>query len=136
MYPTPKEILASKPKFRDGTILITKLWKARALKNWSKDENWVKMEEIGLLIEALCVLYKKKSPKIMLDTEYSYEIGRGVIHLDYRNPSIISSLHELAHYFYGKSELKACRWSVWLFKECFPGLYKNLKWNKHLLVKK
>lgn len=136
MYPTQEEILKQKPKFKDGTIAITKLWKKEILKNWKKEVKWVKMEEIGLLIEALCALHDKKSPKIKLDTEYFFDTKKKEIHLDYDNPSIISALHELGHYLYGPSELKACRWSIWLFIECFPGLYKDLKWKGHLLIKK
>lgn len=136
MYPTKEEILKEKPKFRKGTILITNLWKTTAFKGWKKEENWVKTEKLGLLIEALSALHRKKSPGIILGHEYCFDIRQKAICLDINNPSIISSLHELGHYLYGSSELKACRWSIWLFKECFPELYKQLEWKKHMLVKK
>ena len=136
MYPTPQEIMKVKPKFRKGTVLITKLWKTTAMKNWKKEDKWVKMEKLGLLIEALSALHRKNSPGIMLGERYEYNIVDKTICLDQNNPSIISALHELGHYLYGKSELKACRWSIWLFKECFPELFKQLEWKKHMLVKK
>ena len=74
-------------------------------------------------------------PIITEDTEYFYDSKNKTIHIDIHKISIISGLHELAHHLYGKSELKACRWSVWLFKICFPQQYKKLKWSNHLLVK-
>ena len=49
--------------------------------------------------------------------------------------SIISTLHEFGHHLYGKSELKACRFSVWLFKSAFPKTYRKLKWKGHMLKK-
>ena len=81
-YPTKEEILNEKPKFLDGTVLITKMWKTISMKEWKDNENWVKMEKLGLLIEALSALHGKKSPGIVLDSEYSFEPKDKIIHLD------------------------------------------------------
>lgn len=47
--------------------------------------------------------------------------------------SLITLLHELGHHFYGESELQACRFSVWLFREAFPKSYAKLEWDGHVL---
>jgi len=64
---------------------------------------------------------------------YACDYKHQTIYLSDNNPSIISALHEFGHYLYGKSELKACRFSVHLFKEIFPIAYKKLKWEGHML---
>ena len=136
IYPSKKEILQEKPTFKDGVIEITKLWKKTAFKGWNKKEKWIKLESLGLLIEALSVLHKKGSPRIILGEMYYYNPKEKIICLDANHPSIISTLHEFGHYLYGKSELKACQWSVWLFIESFPELYAKLEWKDHMLIKK
>lgn len=135
MYPTRQQILKKKPRFRRGDIEITNLWKTISMKGWKNQKKWVKMEKIGLLIEALSAIHHKPSPRILLNTMYYWDQEDQTIHLDRNNPSIISALHELAHYFYGSSELRACRWSVWLFKTCFPSDFLKLNWRGHMLVK-
>lgn len=135
-YPTEEEILAERPKFKEGLVLIVNLWKATSMKNWQKDPKWVKIEYLSLLIQAICCLYHKSEPKIMITHEYACDIKRREIFVDISHPSIISTLHETAHYLFGESELGACRWSIWLFKECFPKSYNNLVFDGHLLVKK
>ena len=135
MYPTKKEILEKKPKFRNGTILITNLWKATSMKTWKKDEPWVKIEKLSLLIQALSLIHLKEPPKILYQTSYACNKKEKKIYVDYTSPSIISTLHETAHYIFGPNDLKACQWSIWLFKECFPESYKKLIWNKYLLIK-
>lgn len=65
--------------------------------------------------------------------EYAYRPSDQTIMLDHNRPSIISALHELGHHLYGDSELQACRFSVWLFKEAFPKSYAKLRWEGHML---
>lgn len=135
MYPTKTQILEKKPKFRKGTILITKLWKTTAFKDWKTEKKWTKIIKLKLLIEALCALHKKPSPGIIIDTEYYFETKAKVIHLNRNNPSIISTLHELAHYLFKANELKACKWSYWIFAECFPKSLERLSFHGHMLKK-
>lgn len=142
MYPTPKEILAKNPKIQKKIIEATLEWKKEFLIDWKKKSNNQKIERIAYLLTKICEAISFQQPNlIIMDAEeYAYKSKQKIIYLDENNPSIISALHELGHHIYGKSELKACIFSVWLFKECFPGLYSKLKWNKddnspHLLIK-
>lgn len=71
---------------------------------------------------------------VVVDADlYTYNPSNKTIYLDHHHPSVISTLHELGHHLYGESELLACRFSVWLFKEGFPRDYAKLKWNGHML---
>jgi hypothetical protein len=64
---------------------------------------------------------------------YAYDPWNCTILLDHNHPSLISALHEFGHYLHGESELEACQFSVWLFKEVFPRSYEKLSWDKHML---
>ena len=136
MYPTKEEILATKPRFKHGTTLITNMWKFSRIKNWKTKEYWMKIDELAILIQVLSALHLKKEPQIILSNKYACDIKGRKIYLDIDNPSIISTLHETAHYLFGENELTACRWSIWLFKECFPKSFEKLEFKEHLLIKK
>lgn len=142
LYPTKKEILEKRPDIDPAMIKIVLSWKKKFMKDWKNATNSNKIMMLRALIYALVVCThpllkkpKKEIPKVELGPIYCYEKTEKTIYLEGHNPSIISTLHELAHHFFGDSELEACRWSIWLFKECFPTLYNNLTWKGHQLVK-
>ncbi|MFA6325473.1 MAG: hypothetical protein WCX46_04580 [Candidatus Paceibacterota bacterium] len=135
-YPTKEEILSNPPILDEKLIEIVKIWKNVEMKNWNKKENWEQFISLEILTEIISALLKKKAPKFLIGNEYSYTPKHKIITIDIDKPSIISILHELGHHLFGNSELEACRWSIWLFKECFPSSYKKLEWKGHLLIKK
>jgi hypothetical protein len=135
-YPTKKEILKKEPKLKKNAIILTINWKnslwKEALKNKSHESQKI---AIASLIETLAQhIYKKPLKSIIEDGKYSYNAYYKRITFG-EKPSIISALHELGHHLYGKSELLACRFSVHLFKKCFPQTYRKLKWEGHQLKK-
>lgn len=144
MYPTKKEILKERPEIPQKIIDVTLSWKKQFIKGWKNQPLEYRMANLEVLIWMLAItqsaITNQKRLTLQVERRHSYEYAydpkRKIIYLDKEHPSIISTLHELAHYFYGSDELIVCRWSVHLFKECFPGLYKNLKWKGHLLCKK
>jgi len=54
-----------------------------------------------------------------------------------QNPSIISTMHELAHFLGIKSEIQAVHISLSIFKELYPKSFEKLKFdgNTHVLKK-
>ena len=48
--------------------------------------------------------------------------------------SVVTFLHEFAH-ARGKGEQGACRWSINLFRRCFPRQYSRLVGRGHMLIK-
>lgn len=64
---------------------------------------------------------------------YAYNFQDNEIMLDHNHASVVSTLHEFGHYLMGDSELEACRFSVWLFAEAFPGSYAKLHFDGHML---
>jgi len=46
--------------------------------------------------------------------------------------SVVTFLHEWGHVLKGGSEFGACRWSLQLFKKCFPKSWERLRWEGHV----
>jgi hypothetical protein len=137
MYPTKKEILENPPKIQPETKDIVIQWKKEFIKKWKLFSNAEKIEELNKLINYIETTENAKIPKVIIKqgSYYRYSRKTKTIYHNKNRPSIISTLHELAHHFWGDSELNACKWSIHLFKEAFPSMFKELTWEKHLLVK-
>lgn len=140
MYPTAKEIMEKPFDHSANTIYQVFKWKEESYDKgkWKKagDSKHVKTSQLFKLqnlVIALSLKEKEVYPRIGLI--YCYQPSTKSIYLDKDNPSILSTLHEIAHYTLGPDELEACRWSVWLFKECFPEAFQKLEWKGHMLVK-
>jgi len=48
--------------------------------------------------------------------------------------SAITFLHEWGHKLVGRSEREACKWSLALFRRCFPLSWSRLTFNGHMAV--
>jgi hypothetical protein len=132
IYPTKEKIMAPHtPQFTAEDIETVKNWKKLYFKGWSK-------LDLGVKITALKHLIHLLSPNVYTVSGETYcyiPNHQPLIMLDTENPSILSTLHEIGHARYGSSELKACRFSVWLFKICFPRSFEQLSWDGHMLKK-
>lgn len=136
MYPTKEEILVKKPKFKKGTIHVVKAWKRNNIKGWKYKTAEEKFKALKSLIKGLEDVYENPVKEVIAGDDDMYDVKDKSIYITKDRPSIISALHEFGHHILGASELKACIFSVWLFKICFPGLYAKLEWSDHLLVKR
>lgn len=137
MYPTKEQILEKDPKIPKIVNEIVLSWKKEFFRDWKNQSKEVKIERLKCLILSINIIaYPTKPwPAIKNGLRYCYSPTDFTIYQDEKRPSIISTLHELSHHLYGDSELQACRWSIYLFRTCFPESYKNLKWKNHLLIK-
>ena len=133
-YPTKKQIL-TKPFPIYEKLLIKALihWKKNS---WKIYKNSDKQSSLTALINTLSYYYNNPCFIIFNNKLKSpcYKPNKKTIYMN-SSLSVISTLHEYAHHQFGPSELKACRWSVHLFKTIFPTEYKKLIWKGHLLVK-
>jgi len=127
-YPTPEEIMRYPPKYPLKIIEFTLNWK----KIWQKYPSNKYLSLIALAY-GISDLYNKPVLSVTLNNEYCYNSKTKTIALGY-NPSIISTLHEIGHHLYGHSELKACRFSIHLFKQTFPKAFQKLSWKDHTLI--
>ena len=135
-YPTKSQILKCPIIPTKKDIEIVKEWK----KAWKNKENIAEIKRLALTILLLELIEnkdKKRLIKIMFNTKTisaHYVKKYNIIVLN--NTSIITALHELGHAIYGNSELKACSWSIKLFKEAFPKAFNKLEWRGHMLKQK
>jgi len=130
MYPTRKQIMKVEQTFKPETIKMIKNWKKI---EWSINKNF---ESLEILAKVLASIYEKPVKiEYAPDTPSCYYNSVNKTIFINNSTSIISLLHEFAHHLFGHSELKACRWSVWLFKKTFPTSFAKLKWKGHLLCK-
>jgi len=133
-YPTKQDIMKNPIKFKKETIMLIKQWK----KIWKpqKLQKKRKLQALIMLIKLLAILYNKpiKTKYKPKSLSFGYSPKTKTITLN-QTLSIISTLHEFAHHLHGPSELKACRWSIHLYKETFPKNFKKLKWKGHMLIK-
>ena len=146
-YPTVQEILKHKTIFKKEEIATMIIWKTMWYKAWNKKSKTIKNQTLIQLVKDFIESEEELvTPNVKLGNQYAYheeyyndyndEYDDPAIELDKKNPSIISTLHEIAHWKLGSSELKACQWSTQLFKKCFKQSFKSLKWDGHLLVKR
>lgn len=147
-YPTKKQILASLYVPRGAEFDAIRQWKKLHYnKKWSKHTDETKIELLKTLIRDICEargINRLKWPTLMSSEHpWTYNPSIRLITMCASNPSIVSTLHELGHYLHfnkfltGKieeAEHVACRYSVGIFKTCFPHSYKKLTWDTHVLV--
>lgn len=143
-YPTPEEILNEKIILLKEEIEYFKKWKNREWKTAKETQiqkEYTKILALRVLVREISFIHNEKPPSIIAtltpatkNKSASYNHITKDIHL--YNTSIITTLHELGHHLYGKSELLACAYSVHLFKLVFPKAFKKLRWEGHLLTNK
>lgn len=123
------------PKYKDGTIQTVNNWK----KMWKiAKKKETKAMLLASLVKSLAVITYQKPVKVKFDIDAPscyYNKKTKTININ-KSLSIISTLHELAHHLYGPSELRACRWSIHLFRNVFPIGFKKLSWDGHMLKQK
>lgn len=134
MYPTKEEILAPEntPENIAADIEILCDWKDRNYKRWKDKSANNKLLCLEQLISKLVIHYSHPC-RIGTADEPKYDPNTQTIFISNTKPSILSTLHEFGHHLYGESELKACAYSVWMFKMVFPKVYTKMKWDGHML---
>ena len=136
IYPTKEEIMAEEQKFKPKVLKMVKDWKKVIWQDKIHQQLGDRFIKLKVLAIALSVVYNKpvnvKLEPGRKTCSYNHETKTIIIN---QSTSIISLLHELAHHLFGHDELKACRWSVWLFKKTFPKAFQKLKWKGHMLTK-
>lgn len=132
-YPTADEIMAEPlTKYRAGVIQCVLDWRREFIGRRRTQE------ALTALIERLAAVYEKPAPTVRFLSVFGNgvcDMAEGTIILDADHGSIVTALHELAHYLFGPSELDACRWSVHLFKRTFSKSFERCHFEGHLLIK-
>lgn len=139
MYPTKEQIMQRPyPKHRPEVLSYVKQWKREQwipAKRGSREDRINAVGNLILDINNLCYTERDGEFHVIHEegsrSSYYLPSVRTVVLVG--EPSIITALHELAHHLFGRSELKACRWSVHLFRKTFPRAFARLRWEGHML---
>ena len=132
-YPTREEILEGEetvfpPEILGGMKSFKKLWRMAA------GDEAMRLNLLKSMLGGLNEQMHGEEVNIERGECYYYQPTTKTIRIP-EKLSIISCLHELGHHLKGASELEACRFSVHLFKQCFPKAFAKLRWDGHMLVK-
>jgi hypothetical protein len=135
-YPgTVEEILDPKMKFRPDVL--------RGVRAFARSRPWrgtiaERPAKFRALNRALAAAYEVAAPTLVFggsDNEDSchscYIQALDTIFMRGRL-SVITYLHEWGHKRFGRSEIRACRWSVNLFARCFPKSFARLRSEGHM----
>ncbi|MDD5417092.1 MAG: hypothetical protein PHU12_03915, partial [Candidatus Aenigmarchaeota archaeon] len=103
MYPTKEEILKQKVEFTPEEIEFMKKWKEENFNGqWSVKTKEEKIDDLAELAKGLTSL-RGKNIKVAKDG-LDYYANNFIISINHKKPSIISTLHEVAHVLFGNNE--------------------------------
>jgi len=117
----------------------------RAVRAFAKSKPWrgdidERKDKLRGLNEALAAAYEMPKPDVVFGQSDGGSSGGSYYHptrhqivLNGRL-SVVTYLHEFAH-SRGRGERDACRWSVNIFKRCFPRSFARLVHQGHMLVR-
>lgn len=148
VYPTKEEILAQLYTPTENEYNAVRKWKRTQYnKQWADLSVEQKMERLKMLISNLCEsrgIPRDQWPILMTSEHpWGYTDEMKLITMGMASPSVISTLHEFGHYLHfsgllegdrALTELVACRYSVGIYKTCFPKSFTKLTWAEHTLV--
>jgi len=134
-YPlTAAEVLDPAMTFRPGVLAAVRRAARSKLWRGSLEKRKAKLQSLH---DGLCCLYSK-STKLefgVIDGSCSgssyYRRSTDTISLSGKL-SVVTFLHEFAHAL-GRDEFGACRWSINLFRRCFPRSYARTTCEGHVL---
>lgn len=134
-YPTAQQILEAEYLVDPDKVKILKEWKETI---WNpireSGSSRIKKGALAILLMSLTREFDSVNIESTDRDTCMYDPITKTIYLD-NSCSIISALHELGHHIYGTSELKACVFSINLFKSVFPKAYEKLHFEGHMLKK-
>ncbi|MBA3776946.1 MAG: hypothetical protein H0X11_10975 [Betaproteobacteria bacterium] len=132
-YPaTVTEVLDDSITFNPAAIRAVRAL-ARA-KPW-RGEPRIRALKIAECFESLAEAYNLDGLRITFCTEGAdcYIPGRREIRLHGGQLSVVTFLHEFGH-ARGFDERRTCRWSINLFRKCFPRSFARCRQVGHMLV--
>lgn len=136
-YPSSvEEVLDPNKRYRRAAL--------RAVKAFARSKPYVgtiaeRKAKFRILNAALAAAYDLPAPRLVFETNETRDSGSScfvpandTIILRGRL-SVVSYLHEFAHFRFGRSEVQACRWSINLFRRCFPRSWVRVTFEGHMV---
>lgn len=135
-YPrTVAEVLDPSMKFRPAALRAVKRFARRRPWAGTVEERQVKFRDLN---KELAEAYEIPEPQLVFGKLDGSDSGRSC-YIPAMNAiilsgklSVVTMLHEWGH-TRGMGERAACRWSVNLFKRCFPKSFSRCRFERHML---
>ena len=116
----------------------------RAVKAFARSKPFVgtvveRQEKFKALNTALAAAYNVPEPCLIFQTDETRDSGSSCFVPASRTIilrgrlSVVTLLHEIGHSLFGRSERRACRWSLNLFRRCFPRSWARLQFEGHVV---
>ena len=134
-YPSPTQIEAyggEEVQFSDELISLVMDWKKKTWYPLKRDGVFGKMYALYILVQLLNEHYDM-SIRMDIGPDCYQPTKKRILLV---SPSVITTLHEFGHALFGDDELRACAYSVHLFKRTFPKAWEQLTWDGHVLRRK
>jgi hypothetical protein len=132
------EVLDPNRKYPPAVLQAIRAFRAAKAWQGSLSERQAKFQTLNT---ALAAAYSVEPPTLVFENDDAqdsgsscYIPGSNTIILRGRL-SVVTYLHEFAHFRFGRSERKACEWSINLFARCFPRSFARCVRDGHMLRK-
>lgn len=136
-YPaTVEEVLDLDMKFRRAVLRAVREFAHSKPWQGSHDERQAKFRSLNVSLAEACGV---SIPQLILDGGNDRDSGRSCYIPDLKiiilrgRLSVVTYLHEFAHHLFGPDERMACRWSINLFRRCFPRSFGRCRFEGHVL---
>lgn len=136
-YPrSVEEVLDPEKKYKPAVLRAVKAFRAR--KPW-RGTVAERQEKFRKLYAALAEAYQIAEPCLIFEANEQQGSGASCFVPASRTIilrgrlSVVSALHEWAHFLFGFSEKTACSWSINLFCRCFPKSWARVQFDGHMI---
>lgn len=132
-YPaTVAEVLSDRMKFHPAALAgVRALARAKPWQGTAAERR----RKLELCLDALAAAYRIRRPKLLFGVPGTVDCYVPLTHTIYLSDrmSVVTFLHEFGH-ARGFDERQTCRWSLNLFRRCFPRSYGRCRHVAHTLV--
>jgi len=135
-YPnTVSEVISDSMRFKPSVLVAIMHFKAAEPYRGTLNERHQKFKTLHA---ALCAAYEITPPQLIFGTDLASCSGRSCYLLEMNaiilrgRLSVVTYLHEFAH-ARGLNERQAARWSLNLFRRCFPKSWSHATFEGHMI---
>lgn len=133
-YPrTVRSVLRRQMKHNKLAVAVTKAY--AKMKPW-RGSRRQRINKMWWLVVGLSAAYGVPVPQLRFDKNSSrsssYDPATDEITIRGKL-SVVTLLHEFGHHLLGRDETTVCRWSINLFRKCFPKSYRKCRHEGHTL---
>lgn len=133
-YPnTVRSVLRHRMKYDKLAVAVTRAY--AKMKPW-RGSRKVRINKMWWLVVGLSAVYGVPAPQLRFEkrSQRSSSYNPDTDEITIRGKlSVVTLLHDFGHHLLGRDEVKVCKWSINLFRKCFPRSYRKCQHVGHTL---